>query len=121
MSKTDVVFIAGHSCCKEFRLAALENGKIVLTTADNVFWLLDPSETYHLNYKESCQSGMKDLSRPVQVDKIFEEGYKVDMMVFCCVKGPGFQDNKIDDVWTALHSKLVFIHPVTMLITSACT
>lgn len=121
-SNTNTVFISGHSCCEEFRLAALVKQAIVLTKANKDFWLLHPHEIFTDDYKASCQSGMKELSQVIPVDDIVHEPCKVDLMVLCCLTGAGSRDDleMFDDVWPILHSNRVIMSTFTVMITSAC-
>lgn len=121
-SKTNAVFIDGHVCCVEFRLAALRNQKIVLTTANNKFFLLHPTEIYYRNNEASCQSGMEVLSRQIQVDSMVDEHYQVDLMVACCLKGAESRDipEIFDSLWEVFLNKVI-TSTVIVMITSACT
>ncbi|MCJ1337979.1 hypothetical protein MMC09_003263 [Bachmanniomyces sp. S44760] len=80
-----VIFITPDNCLEDLRLAALEEGKIILVTSYALkrgFFLLEPAIIPPHRYEyASTLDGLEKVARPISLWHMQKEGLKVDMLV----------------------------------------
>ncbi|MCJ1225154.1 hypothetical protein MMC12_001803 [Toensbergia leucococca] len=80
-----VIFVTPDNCLEGLRLAALKDGKSVLTTTYAIrrgFWLLEPVLIPPARYEYAATlDGQEKLARPIELSQVLAENLKIDLLV----------------------------------------